>query len=268
MDECEKYIDLISARLDGEISESEEAILNMHLENCEACRELSMLMENTRGVMTDLIVEPPAELHERIMSSISSEKNEKKRRFVFGRFTAAAAMLAVILLAVYAFPNIVRNDENAAAPAEEAGVNADSGEAYFSGGAGTTSGSGDAAESDIFADAENESSLFGMSDDSMEDARFEAPLPTSEPGASDTQAAAPALPYSNYFSAILVYQGEMPEELLPYESETGTETEIFVFVPAEDAEALIASGRYQVYLNGPNISADADTAIVIIYGET
>ena len=38
MDRCERYTDLISARLDGELTGEEERELEAHLACCPACR--------------------------------------------------------------------------------------------------------------------------------------------------------------------------------------------------------------------------------------
>ena len=41
---------------------------------------------------------------------------------------------------------------------------------------------------------------------------------------------------------------------------------LYTSVPSDEAETLIESGKYTVFSEGGNISADADFAIVVVYG--
>lgn len=90
---CERYLDLIGARLDGELTAQEEAVLTAHLQSCPACRAIA---EDMKGVHSALAavgeVDAPAELSQRVMSKIKAEKRHNRRRFV-RRVSALAACL-------------------------------------------------------------------------------------------------------------------------------------------------------------------------------
>lgn len=80
---CEQCLDLISARLDGELTAQEEAQLNTHLQECPACRAIA---EDLNGLHTALgamgEVMAPTELSQAVMAQIAKEKNQKRRRFI------------------------------------------------------------------------------------------------------------------------------------------------------------------------------------------
>jgi anti-sigma factor RsiW len=46
---CQQFEELVSARLDGELSGDEEKILQAHLEICPACRQLAADLDAVRG---------------------------------------------------------------------------------------------------------------------------------------------------------------------------------------------------------------------------
>ncbi|MGI5970672.1 MAG: zf-HC2 domain-containing protein [Oscillospiraceae bacterium] len=276
MDSCERYLDLISGNIDGMLSEAEESELSEHLKKCEACRELLELMEKTHAAMGDLLADPPRELCDGIMYKVGRESGSIKtpRRFAFGRFTAIAAMLAVVLLAVYALPNLFgRNksgltaDGNAQAPLMEkpqyeaaAPAEKDEGgyRAYttFDRAAGKT----EAVEEPAAVPAPE--AVISSEPEDGEDYGETQPML----GITSAAAGAPALPYSEAFSAIVVWSGDMPEELKAYPSEAGAEAEVYVFVPTGDLEAILAKGDYILYRDEPNTDPSADTAIFVVYG--
>lgn len=80
---CETYLDLISARLDGELTAQEEADLTAHLQQCPACRAAAEEIKGLHSVLNDLgEVDPPAELSARVMERIQEERAHTRRRFV------------------------------------------------------------------------------------------------------------------------------------------------------------------------------------------
>src|ERR1700722_4101337 len=50
---CEQAIHLISARIDHEIQPDDRALLEMHLQECEACRATADAFELQHGELTD-----------------------------------------------------------------------------------------------------------------------------------------------------------------------------------------------------------------------
>jgi len=92
---CERYLDLISARLDGELSPGEQAELDAHLQACPACRVIANDMQGLHSALTGLgEVDAPAELSQTVLSKIKAEKQQNRRRFV-RRLSALAACLVL-----------------------------------------------------------------------------------------------------------------------------------------------------------------------------
>jgi anti-sigma factor RsiW len=48
---CERYIELISSAIDGELTDSEASDLDIHVQECPACRARSALMRRQNDVM-------------------------------------------------------------------------------------------------------------------------------------------------------------------------------------------------------------------------
>ena len=90
---CEKYLDLISARLDGELTQQEDAQLTAHLQECPACRAIADDMNALHSVLPDLgAVDAPAELSQTVMRKIKAER-AAARRHVVRRISGLAACL-------------------------------------------------------------------------------------------------------------------------------------------------------------------------------
>ncbi len=99
---CERYLDLISARLDGELTAQEEAELTAHLQECPACRAIAGDMEGLHSALTGLgEVDVPAELSQTVMGKIKGERISARRRFV-RRISGLAACLVLCVTAWYA----------------------------------------------------------------------------------------------------------------------------------------------------------------------
>ncbi|MBQ3277009.1 MAG: zf-HC2 domain-containing protein [Oscillospiraceae bacterium] len=101
MEDCRYFEELISARLDGELTEQEEIALRAHLEECENCRAYRDALRAVTGAEADLPA-PPAELTGRIMDAVRREaapgKTEKivpLRRYLRPAALAAAAALVI-----------------------------------------------------------------------------------------------------------------------------------------------------------------------------
>lgn len=101
MPDCEEALELISAKIDGALTQEEEAALAAHLERCPACRalltDLEALHRDMEGAMPP--VPPPSGLQEEIMARIRGEQPARARSGLRWRTWAAmAAVLAVVLL--------------------------------------------------------------------------------------------------------------------------------------------------------------------------
>lgn len=110
MPDCEKYFDLISAYIDGELPDGEKDGLLSHLASCERCRAVYDTLSSVSDELRENMDDPPEGLLENVMTAVRSESgyplagasgNQKKRRAViFRRAALAAACLAVVILAV------------------------------------------------------------------------------------------------------------------------------------------------------------------------
>lgn len=94
---CDKALDLISARLDGELSPQEESALTAHLQACPACRAINNEMEFLHVALTQTgEVDAPSALSGNVMQKIKAERLASRRRFV-RRISGLAACLVLCL---------------------------------------------------------------------------------------------------------------------------------------------------------------------------
>lgn len=98
---CELYLDLISARLDGELTAQEEADLTAHLQTCPACRAIAQDMKGLHSALAAVgEVDVPAELSQTVLSKIKADKRSDRRRTV-RQLSALAACLVLCVTAWY-----------------------------------------------------------------------------------------------------------------------------------------------------------------------
>ena len=102
MEEHERFIELISLKIDGLLDGDGERELAEHIAACPECNELYEIMTRAHGAL-GFEVEPPAELLTNVMESVRREKaagSRTSRRWVgfIGAFTAAAAVLALAVI--------------------------------------------------------------------------------------------------------------------------------------------------------------------------
>ncbi len=101
MSECEKYRELISASIDGELDDADRAALERHLEACPDCRRISEAFSAiSGGIQAEEAV--PDGFAEGTMFKIRQEAARptgiKKFVKLYGRYTGMAAVLAILLL--------------------------------------------------------------------------------------------------------------------------------------------------------------------------
>ncbi|MGE4548272.1 MAG: anti-sigma factor [Intestinibacillus sp.] len=103
MNHCEKYEELCSAYLDGELTAEERAGLEAHLAACPDCEAYLAALRQTQTVLAHGRAEMPHGLHEDIMSLVMAEaektvvQTEKPHRNP-PVFTMLAAAVAAVLL--------------------------------------------------------------------------------------------------------------------------------------------------------------------------
>ena len=99
MRDCSEYDIMLSARLDGELSEDEERELEAHLAACPECRKYLRLLEAVRDGLKEDLPAPPDTLRQGIMYKVGLEK--KRGRLVYGAFGRWTAIAAVICILVF-----------------------------------------------------------------------------------------------------------------------------------------------------------------------
>ena len=117
MKACEEYVALMMLSMDGEVSQEELNALHDHLEKCGACRALYERYLEIDAAISKTEVEPPDQLHAAIMNSIHRERarNQPAQWLKRYRFTAVAAVLAlVVLVGAKVTMNVSQGDSGAA----------------------------------------------------------------------------------------------------------------------------------------------------------
>ena len=105
MNEHERYQNMISAMLDGELSEREAEELSAHLAECDTCSAMCVAFAALSGAAEQ--VEVPATLHADVMAridAVNAQKKQKKRGLLtrFRPTLTVAACLVVVAGAVIA----------------------------------------------------------------------------------------------------------------------------------------------------------------------
>lgn len=98
--DCDRYTELISAALDGELTAEERRALDSHLSVCPECARLFRTLSDHAKAMRELDCEVPADLKERIMANLPAQQGVKHGRILrWKRWipVAAAACLALVV---------------------------------------------------------------------------------------------------------------------------------------------------------------------------
>lgn len=103
---CSEAMELISAQLDGTLSQEQQNALQAHLSSCPECRALAQELSQLEQELPTLEQEPPKQLHDGVMREIRRQSRHKKEQVVFLRFLGTAAAAAA-LLAVLAGFNLI-----------------------------------------------------------------------------------------------------------------------------------------------------------------
>lgn len=103
MTDCEKIQEMISAMLDGELSEKEKRAIEEHIADCPECAAMYADFAALSTELTESFAEVPATLHDRIMKGVrTSPKPGKPLLITLRPYMSAAACLVVIIGAVFA----------------------------------------------------------------------------------------------------------------------------------------------------------------------
>lgn len=116
MRSCEETLDLISAALDGPLSDGDQAALDEHLSRCPACSALFEELRALRSAVSELEDVPaPAGFAGRVMDAIAAGPAQerpdsvipfpaKKKRVPWKGWAATAAVVAVVALGAVVLP--------------------------------------------------------------------------------------------------------------------------------------------------------------------
>lgn len=143
--DCEKYLELMSAALDGECTAEERRDLDSHLAVCPECAELFRILSANAEAARELDCEMPADLKDRIMHSLpDQEVPAKKGKVIHWKRWIPVAAAACLVLVVSLIPRIgvggnTTGDAapNAFAPAASTAVEAEASSVYCSDNAST-----------------------------------------------------------------------------------------------------------------------------------
>ena len=127
MKKCEEFAPLLSAFVDGELTEEERAEVLAHVSECEKCRRLLGELTALHAALGELEDEDvPAGFTEGVMAAVRAEKAAKKpqtkKRSAWRRWMPMAACAAIVALAAaVTIPRTAMKQEaNDAAPAAPA----------------------------------------------------------------------------------------------------------------------------------------------------
>lgn len=108
--DCTKYIELMSAALDGECTAEERRELDAHLAVCPECAALFEILSANAKAARELDCEMPAGLKERIMNNLpEQEKPAKQGKVIRWKRWAPVAAAACLVLVVSLFPRFGMN---------------------------------------------------------------------------------------------------------------------------------------------------------------
>lgn len=111
---CERYMDLISARLDGVLTQTEEDELMQHLKCCDQCRAIARDLEEMSVAFAGAqAVQPPEELSRGVMERIHAQRAGQRRNVV----RRVGGLAAALVLCAGLYPML-----RAMAPAGKSGM--------------------------------------------------------------------------------------------------------------------------------------------------
>ena len=127
MNNCEQYIENISAYIDGELNKTETLQIESHLKNCKQCSALLAFYREISTEINNEQIKAPAALRIGVMEKIramprdKSAQNTTPLRKIMKRYVPLAACLAVAILLVQIMPAILNtHDDDYASPAPAA----------------------------------------------------------------------------------------------------------------------------------------------------
>lgn len=102
--DCEYFEELMSAALDGELSQDEQQKLDAHLSGCSHCAALFEALSGQSAALRSLDCPFPDGLHQRILDGLPPQKTAPVLSFPWRRWGALAACAVLVIGAVLAWP--------------------------------------------------------------------------------------------------------------------------------------------------------------------
>lgn len=251
---CEKYLDMISLYIDGELDSDETAELLAHVASCPHCAALLKIYEEAFDGGDSEITEPPAELVENVMDAVksmpapraedSTPRTEeiaplsgKRKRGLFSarvRGIAAAAAVLAVMLSVY-LPNRT---------ADMTGSGAANGANYYN---AENAPSGSVSQFSVGKSGESN----GVAENQL--------ITGDESTAGVDNAFDGSVALSDYYAVVNI-SGELPEILDGYDAEPYGDGEYLIIIPSELTEELEKLGYTVEYSESGESSAE--TAVI------
>ena len=240
MSNCEKYLDMISAYADGELTENEKAELEAHLETCSECRSILEIYSAISSEMAIDTEEVPEGFSDGVMKKVAVyEKKAKTRRKnlrIAGRWIGVAACIAVIVAVFPQMPGLGCGASGA--PMENAAADCGSVDTTVAG-----SGYFDRADEMVSeptgAEPESSVDMSFLDSDMMTDASDNGEAFPSDSAASESENAKHE---ATVGMVVTVYGDKIPEELLnsDYEVTYYENGDIEYLVPVSFAREIIS----------------------------
>ena len=114
MNPCEHWEELLSARLDGPLTQEEARQLEDHLAACPRCRQYARELEETQKALQAWAAEPPPAVAAAILDAVRKEPRPAKRPRRAWMSLAAAAVLALVIWGAVQLPGLGKSAESAA----------------------------------------------------------------------------------------------------------------------------------------------------------
>ena len=99
---CEECIQLLSEYADGELSPAKSAEVEEHIGKCDKCRAYLDNICMIKSEISDMNVDVPSQLHDRILKTINEERSKKIVNISFLRSKAFGWVIAACFLCVIA----------------------------------------------------------------------------------------------------------------------------------------------------------------------
>ncbi len=106
MSGCERFQEMISQMIDGELRPEDEALLAEHLKGCKECAAMYAAFSALSSALSEDLEEPPESLRENVMAQLRRQelikKNRRRLPRPVGSLLATAACIALLIGASYA----------------------------------------------------------------------------------------------------------------------------------------------------------------------